>query len=104
MPSREEKGGCVEGFGLVFLEANACGAPVIGTWSGGIPDAVVHGESGWLVKPGDAASLATAMDRLLTDEPLRRRLSQGGRERARRFTWAAAAAPVLGIIERDNQE
>ena len=52
MPSRAEKNGDVEGFGLVFLEANACGTAVIGARIGGIPDAVEDKVSGLLVDPG----------------------------------------------------
>jgi phosphatidylinositol alpha-1,6-mannosyltransferase len=48
----------VEGFGLALLEAQACGTPVVGTRSGGIPDAVVPGEGGWLIEPDDAPMLA----------------------------------------------
>lgn len=48
----------VEGFGLVFLEAQSCGTPVIGARSGGIPDAVVDGQGGWLIPPDDSEELA----------------------------------------------
>ncbi len=101
MPSREETRRCVEGFGLVFLEANACGTPVIGSSSGGIPDAVEHGTSGLLVPPGDVGALKSAMTRLLDDHSKRRRLGRLGRLRAKRFTWSASAARILQIIEDD---
>ncbi len=101
MPSREEKRGCVEGFGLVFLEANACGTPVIGSSSGGIPDAVEHGTSGLLVPSGDVGALETAMTELLDDHDKRRRLGQWGLQRTKRFTWSASAARILRIIEDD---
>ncbi len=54
----------VEGFGLAFLEAQACATPVVGTRNGGIPDAVTHGEGGWLIEPDDAAALAEILHRL----------------------------------------
>ena len=53
----------VEGFGLVFLEAQACATPVVGTRTGGIPDAIDHGHGGWLIEPDDVLSLT----RILTD-------------------------------------
>lgn len=55
----------VEGFGLVFLEAQACGTPVIGTRSGGIPDAVEHGQGGWLIEQDDSDALRTHLRRLV---------------------------------------
>ena len=58
----------VEGFGLALLEAQACGTPVVGTRSGGIPDAVVHGEGGWLIDPDDFQGLASILRRL-DDDP-----------------------------------
>ena len=57
----------VEGFGLVFLEAQACGTPVIGTRMGGIPDAVEEGEGGWLIEQDDAAALASCLSQLADD-------------------------------------
>jgi phosphatidyl-myo-inositol dimannoside synthase len=91
MPAREERPD-VEGFGLVFLEANACGTPVIGSTSGGISDAVVDGETGLLVPPAAPAPLADAAIRLLTEPDLARRLGATGRERVLRdFTWERAA-------------
>jgi phosphatidyl-myo-inositol dimannoside synthase len=79
--SRED-GANVEGFGLVLLEAGACGRPVLGARSGGIPDAVAEGESGLLVPPGDAEATADALARLLGDPTLAQRLGEGGRQRA----------------------
>jgi phosphatidylinositol alpha-1,6-mannosyltransferase len=55
----------VEGFGLVFLEAQACGTPVVGTRSGGIPDAVAHGDGGWLIDSDDHTALASLLARAL---------------------------------------
>jgi phosphatidylinositol alpha-1,6-mannosyltransferase len=57
----------VEGFGLVFLEAQACGTPVVGTRTGGIPDAVKHGEGGWLIQQDDLAGLVEIFTRLAVD-------------------------------------
>ena len=91
MPAREERPD-VEGFGLVFLEANACGTPVIGSTSGGIPDAVLDGVTGLLVPPQAPGPLAVAAIRLLNDAELRQRLGQVGRERVlREGTWERMA-------------
>src|SRR4030095_8235244 len=68
----------VEGFGLVFLEANACGKPVVGGSSGGVPDAVVDGVTGLLVDPHDVQGVAGALEKLLNDEELRKRRGEEG--------------------------
>lgn len=94
MPNREE-GGDVEGFGIVFLEANACGKPVIGGRSGGAVDAVTDGETGYLVAPYSSEAIAEAVVRLLTDSALARRMGERGRERVQReFSWERAAQQV----------
>ena len=98
MPSRENPP-YVEGFGIAFLEANACGKPVIGARSGGIPDAVLDGETGLLVEPDDEAALAEAIHRLLCDIPLARRLGRNGRQRIQEeATWRHAADQIYKAI------
>ncbi len=98
MPSCEDRPH-VEGFGIAFLEANACGKPVIGAWSGGIPDAVRHGETGLLVEPDDEAELAAAMLRLLRDAPLAARLGRNGRQRVRdEASWDHVADQLYEAI------
>lgn len=87
-----EAGANVEGFGLVLLEAGACGRPVVGARSGGIPDAVAEGDSGLLVPPNDPEATATALAQLLGDPALARRLGDGGQRRARGpLSWDRAA-------------
>ena len=72
-----------EGFGIVFLEAAACGVPQVAGDSGGVADAVVDGETGILVRrPEDPVEAAAAIDRLLSDPQLRARMGAAGRERA----------------------
>ncbi len=102
MPAREERPD-VEGFGLVFLEANACGTAVIGSTSGGISDAVLDGVTGLLVPPEAPGPLAEAAIRLLNDAELRHRLGEAGRARVlREFTWERMAdqlsASMSGLI------
>ncbi len=89
-----------EGFGLVYLEAGAHGLPVIGTRSGGIPDAVREGETGLLVPPDDVEALAQAMRRLLGDAELARRLGQANRRLSESLTWQRAAAAWLETYRR----
>ncbi len=85
-----------EGFGMACLEAMAHGRPVIATGVGGLRDLVVDGETGIVVPPRDPAALRTALERLLGDRSLRRRLGAAGRERAReRFSWAAMTDATL---------
>jgi glycosyltransferase involved in cell wall biosynthesis len=67
-----------EGFGLVLVEAQRCRRPVIGTKSGGIPDIIEDEVSGLLVPPRDHVSLASAMERVLTDDNLAEGLSEAG--------------------------
>jgi glycosyltransferase involved in cell wall biosynthesis len=77
-----------EGFGVVCAEAMAYGRPVVAGAVGGLLDLVVHEETGLLVPPRDVGALREALERLLADKELRRRLGEAGRERVRRhFSW-----------------
>ena len=77
-----------DGFPVACAEAMAHGRAVVATAVGGLPDMVVDGKTGLLVPPGDARSLRAAIDRLLADADLRRRLGAAGRERiARLSSW-----------------
>jgi phosphatidylinositol alpha-1,6-mannosyltransferase len=109
MPSRDRlEQADVEGFGLVYLEANACGKPAIGGRAGGVPDAIVHGKTGLLVDPGDVDDLSRAIVTLLGNPGLAATMGRQGLERVRAsFTWiqvakrvrealAAAANPASG--------
>lgn len=94
----------VEGFGLVLLEAGACGRPVLGACSGGIPDAIADGDSGLLVPPDDVAATTDALARLLGDEALARRLGEGGRRRAQgAFSWDRAARAIYDTMRAELQ-
>ena len=88
-----------EAFGLVLTEAMAAGAPVVAGDNPGYRAVVRDGRDGLLVPPHDPAALAATIERLLGDEPLRRRLIAAGRERARDFDVAAVGARFLSIYE-----
>lgn len=80
MPSKELDGD-TEGFGIVFLEAAACGKPAIGGRTGGAVEAVQDGRTGLLVEPESIEEIAGAAVRLLTDTELAHRLGEAGRRR-----------------------
>ncbi|MFD4693461.1 glycosyltransferase family 4 protein [Streptomyces sp. NBC_00683] len=80
MPCRTRRGGLdVEGLGIVYLEASATGLPVVAGDSGGAPDAVLDGETGWVVRGGSAEESADRIVTLLGDPELRRRMGERGR-------------------------
>ncbi|WP_431946459.1 glycosyltransferase family 4 protein [Actinacidiphila sp. bgisy167] len=86
MPCRTRRGGLdVEGLGIVYLEASATGLPVVAGDSGGAPDAVLDGETGWVVRGGEPAEAAERILALLGDAELRRRMGERGR------TWVEEA-------------
>ena len=89
-----------ESFGLVALEAMACGTPVVGTRVGGLQTVIQDGESGLLVPAGDYQALAEAMARVLTDARLRMHLAHGARDRAERFTWSNVGDRMVQLYER----
>jgi phosphatidyl-myo-inositol dimannoside synthase len=80
MPCRTRRGGLdVEGLGIVYLEASATGLPVVAGDSGGAPDAVIEGETGYVTSGRDADALAERISTLLLDPDLARRLGAQGR-------------------------
>jgi colanic acid/amylovoran biosynthesis glycosyltransferase len=79
VPSVVAASGDAEGFGMVFIEAQAMGLPVVSTLSGGIPEAVKNGETGLLVAERDSAALAEAILRLMQDKELWQQYSLAGR-------------------------
>ncbi len=99
MPARYEHPS-VEGFGLVFREANACGKPVVGARTGGIVDAIEHGRTGLLVEPDAPEELSKALGRLLQDPDYANRLGSQGRALVEREgTWAHAAEQMLEAMQ-----
>jgi glycosyltransferase involved in cell wall biosynthesis len=70
-----------EGFGIVFLEAMACGKPCVGAAAGGVPEVILDGRTGILVQPDHAGSVAEALVRLLQDDTRRHSMGRAGRER-----------------------
>ena len=87
MPNREV-GTSVEGFGIVFIEANACKKPVIAGRSGGALDAVVDGKTGLLVNPEDHSDIAKALIKLLSNEKLAKQMGEIGYNRVKNeLTW-----------------
>ena len=89
-----------EGFGVACAEAMAAGRPVVASAVGGLLDLVVDGETGLLVPPRDVPALRAALERLLADEELRRKLGAAGRERAREhFSWPAVTAATIEAYE-----
>ena len=103
MPNRELEDGDTEGFGLVFLEANSCGLPVIAGKDGGSVEAVTHDYNGLVVDGKSVENIAEAMIRLSTDPLLRTRLSDNGIRRALESGWSGRSKlfvkACLGGIE-----
>jgi len=101
MLSRESRHPALfEGFGLAFIEAAMAGRPSLAGRSGGVPDAVVDGQTGLLVDPGSVEEFIAAASRLLGDPDLADALGARGSERAlREFTWHAAVRRIEEHME-----
>jgi phosphatidylinositol alpha-1,6-mannosyltransferase len=100
MANREMPDGETEGFGLVFLEANACGLPVIAGKAGGSVDAVTDQVTGLVVDGDDTAAIAAAIIRMFEDDGLRDRLRAGGVEVARASGWDRRVEQFLRFCDR----
>jgi len=100
MPCRTRRAGLdVEGLGMVFLEASATGLPVVAGDSGGAPDAVREGETGYVVDGRSVAEVASRVSALLADPVAAR--AMGGRGRAwveREWTWEKVAARLADLL------
>ncbi|MBF0239676.1 MAG: glycosyltransferase family 4 protein [SAR324 cluster bacterium] len=101
MPSRDIQGD-FEGFGIVFLEANASGKVVIAGNSGGIPDVVRHEKTGLLVDPENPSAIAGAILRLLEDDVLRTRMETEARNHALAFTWEKSASLLNQLLNKST--
>ena len=101
MPCRTRLGGAdVEGLGIVYLEASACALPVVAGDSGGAPDAVVEGETGYVVDGRDAATVTEPLVRLLIDPTLREALGTRGRQWVQEgWSWQHQAATLGALLD-----
>jgi phosphatidyl-myo-inositol dimannoside synthase len=101
MPCRTRRGGLdVEGLGIVYLEASATGLPVVGGDSGGAPDAIAEGETGYVVGGRDVAALAGRLVTLLSDPVSARAMGDKGRAWVERdWNWDLAATRLRALID-----
>ena len=86
-----------DGFGLVLLEANACGTPVVSARDSGAEEPVIHDHNGLLVPPNDVPALTDALRGVLTDGSRWQALADGGRRRADAMTWRRSAQQLLDV-------
>ena len=87
----------MEGLGTSVLDAQAVGLPVVATSAGGIPEMVADGRNGFLVPPGDKASLAEAIMRLVRDEVLRKKLGKNAKRDVKRFDIERTIEENIGL-------
>jgi phosphatidylinositol alpha-1,6-mannosyltransferase len=100
MTGREVKEkGWVEGFGISYLEAAACGVPIIATPTGGVCDAVTD-ENALMVPAEDATATADAISKLMDDPARRAKMSVAGRDWAEKNAWSLKVKAGLEIMER----
>lgn len=100
MPCRTRRGGLdVEGLGMVYLEAAACGRPVVAGTSGGAPEAVRDGVTGHVVDPRSPDAVADALTGLLADPERARAMGAAGRAWVQeRWSWASIGATFAGLL------
>ena len=102
MPNLETNSKDIEGFGMVFIEANACGKPVIGGRSGGTESSIIHEKTGLLVNGNNLDEIFEAVIRLINDKEFARMLGENGRERAvSQFGWERCLQKIQQIGKRN---
>jgi len=89
-----------ESFGIVVLEAMACGLPVVTTCIDAIEEYAEDGENALLLEPGDVPAIETALRRIIDSADLRHRLSTSGRETALRYSWATQTERMTSIYQQ----
>lgn len=101
MPARDISGD-FEGFGIVYMEANLAGKPVVAGDSGGVRDAVVDGLNGLLVDPDDLNAITGAVVKLAKNPKMRQRMGQEGRARAvKEFNWKGQITKIYKILKNN---
>ncbi len=88
-----------EGFGTIFLEAMACGLPIVTTDVAGNKQIVKNRENGILVKPKSPEEIAKAVLEMLNNRPLLNKMKQNNKEKAKQYTWSNAAKKYLDVYE-----
>lgn len=89
-----------EGFGIVYLEASACGKPIVATDAGGIRDAVCDGETGIVVPDGDSLAVGNAVGELLSDPLRAKTLGENGKRYAELHDWRNIAKQYISLYDR----
>ncbi len=98
MPTTEPSEGDIEGFGIVFLEANSCAKPVIGSKNSGAEDAIINGKTGFLVNINNEKEIEKVIIRLLKNKELREKLGKAGRARViKELNWNNVTKKVLNV-------
>jgi len=101
MPSGgDEKKGEVEGFGIAYVEANACGKPTIGLKIGGVEDAILNGKTGILINERSTEELSSAIIRVLMGKKLAKRLGANGRARVEKeLNWEDVTKKIKVLLQ-----
>jgi glycogen(starch) synthase len=86
-----------EELGSILIEGMQASVPLVGSRTGGIPDAIEHERNGLLFTPEDVRELSAAINRILADQFLARRLRAEGLRRARRYDWDVLSGEVLDV-------